>query len=384
MLNIDDLRKKAKRRVARMAFDYLDGGAEDETGMAHNRHALQRYRFVPRYLVDVSQLTADTELFGHTYAAPFGIAPTGLANLIWPGAELMLLGEAKRRNLPFVLSTPSATAIETAAATNPGACLWFQLYVSKQQHITEDLLKRASGAGVHVLVVTVDVPVAAKRERDLRNGMKLPLKLALSNFIDFALHPRWSWEMLRRGAPGFANLAPYAGVDKSSKTLAEFMASTLTTPFVWPDLERIREQWHGALVVKGVLDPKDAQRCAEIGCDGIQLSNHGGRQLDSAVSPVDVLPAVRQAVGANVKLLIDSGIRRGSDIAKVLALGADFAFFGRPGLYGAGAAGAEGVRMAFDCIDDEFKRTLAQLGCRHPNELRADMLRTELDIAPAA
>jgi (S)-mandelate dehydrogenase len=374
MLNIDELRKRAKRRVPRMAFDYLDGGAEDESGMAHNRQALQRYRFIPRYLVDVSGLTTDRELFGHTYSAPFGIAPTGLANMIWPGAELMLLGEAQRRNLPFVLSTPSTTAIEAAAESAPGASLWFQLYVSRQPDITDDLMKRASDAGVHVLVITVDVPVAAKRERDLRNGMKLPLRLSLSNFIDFALHPRWSWEMLRHGAPGFANLAPYAGVDKSTKTLAEFMASTLTTPFTWPDLERIREQWRGALVVKGILDPRDAKRCAEIGCDGIQLSNHGGRQLDSAVSPLEVLPAVRQAVGGDVKLLIDSGVRRGSDIAKLLALGADFAFFGRPGLYGAGAAGTEGVRMALDCIADEFNRTLAQLGCCHPNELRADML----------
>jgi (S)-mandelate dehydrogenase len=372
--NIDELRNAARRRLPRIVFDYLEGGAEAEACLKNNRRALDAYRIVPRYLVDVSQPSFAVELFGRTYGRPWGIAPTGLANFIWPGTDQALAHQAARRNIPLVNSTPASTSLETLVREAPDVT-WFQIYVASQQSVTDDLMARARDAGVEVLVVTVDIPSPAKRERDLRNGLGFPLNLSWSNVMDFAAHPRWSMAMLMRGVPRFANIERYLettghSLSSLNQSLAAFMAKTISASLDWEALERIRSRWGGKLVVKGLLHPNDATRACDLGCDGLVLSNHGGRQLDSAVSPVEMLLEIRAVVGRRAKIVLDSGIRRGSDIVKALALGADFVLLGRAGLYGAGANGSEGVKLAFDVIDDEFFRAMAQIGCNRPDELK--------------
>ncbi|MFT8244724.1 alpha-hydroxy acid oxidase [Roseomonas sp. BN140053] len=366
--SIDDLRRMARRRVARIAFDYFDGGVESEKGMARNRSAFDDVTLFPRYMVDVSVRDSSVELFGKRYAAPYGISPTGLGNLAWPGTDLAIARTARARNLPFVLSTPASTDIETVAAAAPGQ-VWFQLYVPRERRVREDLLRRADAAGIRVLVVTVDVPIPAKRERDLRNGFVLPLRLNARNLLDLATHPEWSLATLRAGAPRLRNLLPYVPQRSGAQTLAAFMAEQIAPSNDWSLLDDLRRLWPHTLVVKGLLTAADARIAVERGADGVAVSNHGGRQLDAGPAPLHALPAVVEAVAGKVPVLFDSGVRRGGDILKALALGASFVFAGRPTLYGAGAGGEAGVDRAVGILLDEFDRALGQLGCPRAAEI---------------
>ncbi|MDQ5888996.1 MAG: (S)-mandelate dehydrogenase [Pseudomonadota bacterium] len=373
-INIEDLRQLARRRIARIVFDYIDGGVEDEAGLLRNREAFSRWRLVPHYLQDISRRQQTASLFGRDYASPFGIAPTGLAAFAHPGADLLLAQAAAEANVPFIMSGAATASIEQVMAVAPRHA-WFQLYVSRETAVTEDLIRRAAAAGVETLVLTVDVPVHSKRERDWRNGFVPPVKPSMSCVLDMLCHPRWLAGLLRHGLPRFENWAPYAGDKASARDIAAYFTSQIPFTQTWFDLERIRRVWAGKLVLKGVLAPTDALRALDCGVDGVIVSNHGGRQLDCAPAPLEMLPAIRAAVAGQMTVMLDGGIRRGSDILKAWALGADFTFVGRPALYGVAADGLPGAQRALQILQQEIDLTLAQLGCGDLGMLTGELLR---------
>jgi (S)-mandelate dehydrogenase len=373
-INIEDLRQLARRRIARIVFDYIDGGVEDEAGLLRNREAFSRWRLVPHYLQDISRRQQTASLFGRDYASPFGIAPTGLVAFAHPGADLLLAQAAAEANVPFIMSGAATASIEQVMAVAPRHA-WFQLYVSRETAVTEDLIRRAAAAGVETLVLTVDVPVHSKRERDWRNGFVPPVKPSMSCVLDMLCHPRWLAGLLRHGLPRFENWAPYAGDKASARDIAAYFTSQIPFTQTWFDLERIRRVWAGKLVLKGVLAPTDALRALDCGVDGVIVSNHGGRQLDCAPAPLEMLPAIRAAVAGQMTVMLDGGIRRGSDILKAWALGADFTFVGRPALYGVAADGLPGAQRALQILQQEIDLTLAQLGCADLGMLTGELLR---------
>jgi L-lactate dehydrogenase (cytochrome)/(S)-mandelate dehydrogenase len=369
IVNIQDMRAAARRRLPRTVFDYIDGGVEDEAGLARNTGAFADVTLTPRYLVDVAERSQKTALFGQLYDSPFGIAPTGMANLAWHDADLCLARAAAAANIPVTLSTVGSTAIEDFAAAAPDH-FWFQLYAQKDRNVTGDLIRRAADAGAKGLMVTVDVPLPAKRERDIRNSFVLPPRIGMKHFVDGARRPGWALSYLRHPTPNFNSIAKYTDAGASTQELARFIASRLSQSFTWDDLKWARDAFDGPLVVKGVMSIEDAKQAKALGAEGIVLSNHGGRQLDAAPSPIEVLPALREAVGDDMAILFDSGIRRGSDIGKALALGADFCFVGRATLYGAAAAGQAGVERSLDILRDELDRFLGQSGYPDIKNLR--------------
>ena len=373
-INIEDLRQLARRRIARIVFDYIDGGVEDEAGLLRNREAFSRWRLVPHYLQDISRCQQTASLFGRDYASPFGIAPTGLAAFARPGADVLLAQAAAEANVPFIMSGAATASIEQVMAVAPRHT-WFQLYVSRETAVTEDLIRRAAAAGVETLVLTVDVPVHSKRERDWRNGFVPPVKPSLSCVLDMLRHPRWLAGLLRHGLPRFENWAPYAGDKASARDIAAYFTSQIPFTQTWFDLERIRRLWAGKLVLKGVLAPTDALRALDCGVDGVIISNHGARQLDCAPAALEMLPAIRAAVAGQMAVMLDGGIRRGSDILKAWALGADFTFVGRPTLYGVAADGLPGAQRALQILQQEIDLTLAQLGCADLGMLTGELLR---------
>ncbi len=359
--NIAGLREAARGYLPRLVFDYIDGGVDDETCLRRNRDAFEHVTLLPDYLVDVSQLSLHRTLLGRRYNMPLGMAPTGLASFARHGADLMLARAANHAGVPFVLSGAGTASIEAAAQAAPEQT-WFQLYVSREQRITEDLVRRAHDAGMQHLVVTVDVPVHSNRERDVRNGFVPPVKPGLSVIGNALLHPAWLMQMLRHGLPRFESWAPYAAPGASAKQIADLFTSQIPFTQTWRDLARLRAIWPGHLIVKGILHPADAQRAIEAGADGVWVSNHGGRVLDCAPSALTMLPLIRQAVGPDVAVMVDGGVRRGSDVIKALALGADFVFAGRPMMYGVAAAGQRGVEKALSILQREMQLTVYQLG----------------------
>lgn len=382
-VNIADLREVARARLPKFVFDYIDGAADDEIGMARNRAALDGARLVPRYLVDVSNRDQTTPLFGRTYAAPIGIAPVGLANLNWPGADTILARTAAAADIPYVLSTAATTSIEDAAKA-AGRNFWFQLYAPNEIPVREDLLRRADQAGAEVLVLTVDVPLASNRERDRRNGLTLPFKFTGRHAFDAFRRPAWSAQVMRHGNPRFEVLAPYADPKAGTRSLAAFAASQLARVLTWDDFDRIRAGWPRKLVVKGLMAAADAVLARDRGADGIILSNHGGRQLDAAPAPIECLAEVRQAVGESFTVMIDGGVRRGADIARLIAAGADFVFAGRALLYGVAAAGPAGAEKALSILRDELDLCLGQIGCPTIARLRGAEIRLQPPAVAAA
>jgi L-lactate dehydrogenase (cytochrome)/(S)-mandelate dehydrogenase len=316
---------------------------------------------VPRYCVDVTARDQSTTLFGKTYSSPVGIAPTGLIGLFRRGGDMMLAEAAKAANVPFIMSGTGTGLIEDLGRIAPDHG-WYQLYVAKDRGISEDMVRRARDAGLQTLAITLDVPINSKRERNIRNGFVRPLKLTLKTKMEACLHPDWMVEYLRHGMPLFANWQRYAPAGSSTAQIAEFVATQTPSPVLWKDVENFRRLWPGKLVLKGVMHPDDAVRAAAMGVDGVMVSNHGGRQLDRAPSPIEVLPAVAAAVGDRMTVMFDSGIRRGSDIIVALCLGAKFVFVGRHTLYGVAAGGVPGAARALGIFRDEIDRSLAQMG----------------------
>ena len=362
ILTIADMRKAAQRRLPRAIFDFVDGAAEDELGKAHNTQALDAVRVTPNYLIDIGVRSQKTALFGQTWDRPVGIAPTGMSNLLWPDADLCLARAAMAANVPYILSTAATTSIEDIGKATDGR-FWFQLYAQSDRETNLDLIRRAREAGAQALVLTVDAPYPGKRERDMRNGFVLPLRMTPKMLLDGALHTRWALRFLANPAPRLATIAAYAPDNATAGTLAAFMAARISQTLTWDDLAWIRDVWDKPFILKGLQSPADAVRAKALGVDGVIVSNHGGRQLDSAPAPIGVLPAIRAAVGPEMTLILDSGIRRGSHIGRALALGADFTLVGRATLYGVGAAGQAGVERSLDILRDELDRFQAQTGC---------------------
>ncbi len=362
ILTIADMRKAAQRRLPRVIFDFVDGASEDELGKSRNTAALDAVHVTPNYLIDIGARSQKTELFGRAWDRPVGIAPTGMSNLLWPDADLCLARAAMAANVPYILSTAATTSIEDIGKATEGR-FWFQLYAQSDRETNLDLIRRAREADAEALVLTVDAPWPGKRERDLRNGFVLPLRMTPKMLLDGALHTRWAMRFLANPAPRLATIAAYAPDNATAGTLAAFMAARISQTLTWDDLAWIRDVWEKPFILKGLQSPADAVRAKERGVDGIIVSNHGGRQLDSAPAPVSVLPAIRAAVGPEMALILDSGIRRGSHIGRALALGADFTLVGRATLYGAAAAGRAGVERSLDILRDELDRFQAQTGC---------------------
>jgi len=376
--SIRDLHRKAKCRVPKFAFDYLEGGiGSDECCRARNRSSLDAVKLLPRNLNGVFEADMKTTLFGRTYDAPFGVAPVGLTGLIWPGSAEMIATAARRRNVPFALSTVSTLSIEKAAKL-AGDCYWFQLYAPHDTDIMNALIKRAEDVGSEVMIVSIDVPAQARRERDMRNGLSMPPKLAPKTLLDIAFHPTWALTTLFAGPPKFVNLEPHFPPNINMQQVAKALAALLHGPTPAERLERIRERWQGKLVVKGVLSPEDAELCKSIGADGIVVSNHGGRQCDAAPAPLEVLPKIRSVVGPEMPLIVDSGIESGLDIARVLAAGADFALLGRAFLYGAAALGQKGADHAMHLLYEELRTLLIQNGCQSPKDLPGRLYTSEV------
>lgn len=365
VVTVDDLREAARRRLPRICFDFIDGGVEGERCLARNRAVFESYALLPRYLVDVSERDQRATLLGRTYDSPFGISPTGAAGLWRPGADDMLARVAAKANIPFALSAAASTSIEDGARI-AGPNVWLQLYGTRRREISHQLIARAAELGVETLVLTVDVPVIPRRERSIRNGYSRPIRLRASNVIDGLRHPAWLAGYLRSGAglPVMPNMQPYARPGASRNEVAELFATqTPAADQTWADLEDYRSRWPGKLLIKGVLHPDDAQRAADLGADGVIVSNHGGRQLDWAPSPLEVLPAIRAAVGEEFAVVLDSGVRRGTDVLVALCLGADFVFSGRSTLYGVAAFGEAGARRAVELLRTEIDLNLGQIGC---------------------
>jgi L-lactate dehydrogenase (cytochrome)/(S)-mandelate dehydrogenase len=368
VVNIDDLRKLAKKRLPKIAYDFIEGGTDDETGLVTNEQAFRQARLVPRYLVDVSVRDQATTLFGRTYSSPIGIAPTGLAGLFRRGADLMLAEAARDANVPFIMSGSSTGSIEDLGKLAPDHG-WYQLYSSKDEAISEDLIKRTADAGLKTLVFTVDVPEGSNRERNQRNGWGRPLKLSLATKLEALEHPAWMLEWIRHGTPYFSNWAKYAGPGASAEKVADLVAYQNRAPMTWKHVERFRSLFKGNFVLKGIMHPDDAIRAHSLGVDGIMVSNHGARQLDNAPSPLHVLPAINEAVGDKMTVMFDGGIRRGLDAIIALCMGAKFVFQGRPTLYGVTAGGIPGAKAALGIFRKEIDISMAQLGVTKISDL---------------
>ncbi|MBS0241174.1 MAG: alpha-hydroxy-acid oxidizing protein [Proteobacteria bacterium] len=377
ILNYDDLRNAAKRRLPKIAFDFIEGGLDDEVGIDRNRWGFERHRIVPRYMVDVTKREQKTELFGRTYSQPVGIAPTGGAALFRPGADMMLAAAARKANVPFIMSGASTDTIENLARVAPEHG-WYQMYPAKDKTISYDMIRRCKDAGLSTLVVTVDVPVHSNRERNKRNGMSRPLRMPLRTKLEALLHPGWMLDYYRNigGTPMLSNWAQYAGpgAEKDSEKVATFQATQTTPPLDWNDIAKFRELWPGKFVLKGVMHPADAERAVKTGVDGLMISNHGARQLDRAPSPVEVLPAIRDAVGDKLTLMLDSGIRRGSDVVTAFCLGAKYCFVGRMTLYGVAIGGEAMAGHALGILKNEVDLVMGNMGAPDIRSLGPDFL----------
>ncbi len=379
IVNLDDLRIMAKRRVPKLVYDFIEGGVDDELGLERNVAAFARRSLVPRYMVDVAEPDQETHLFGRTWSSPFGIAPTGGIGNFRRGADMMLLRAARAANIPFIMSGASTASMEDMAREAPEHG-WYQMYTANDRAISEDMIRRATDLGIQVLVITVDVPVMANRERNRRNGFGRPLKLTLDTRLDALRRPLWLRDyLLHGGVAMLENWKPYAPAGASAAEVGTFVADQMPASITWADIERFRELWPRPLILKGVMRTDDAIRAAETGVDGLIVSNHGARQLDRAPAALDVLPALDAAVGERMVLMLDGGVRRGSDILIALASGAKFVFQGRPTLYGAIAGGNEGASMAVEILYNEISSVMAQIGCPSLEEFGPDWLHRDPD-----
>ena len=359
--SIDDLRQMARRRLPSSVFDFIDGGAEDERTLADNRHALTRRRISSRVLVDVSSPNLETPIFGNTWSAPFVVCPMGSCALGWPEADIAIAKAATSQGIAYTLSTMSTTSIERMANAVQGR-LWFQLYILKNSALNYDLIARAQAAGYEALVVTVDLPVGGKRERDLRNEISIPLKFNTKHLWEGITHPRWALRMISSKFPEFENVRGFMGEEGSGLTIAARVGESLNASYQWSDLAQLRDKWKGKLLVKGVQHPEDALRMLEMGIDGLWISNHGGRQLDGAIASADALPAIYEATQGRVTLIMDSGVRRGVDALIAKALGANAVGIGRAPLLGACVGGQKGAHRAIEILIDELRRSMQLSG----------------------
>jgi L-lactate dehydrogenase (cytochrome) len=372
--SVADLRRIARRRLPRGVFDYVDGAAEAERSMARNSDDFAAITFKPRVLRDVSAIDTSTTLLGRSLPLPLVFAPTGFTRMCDPEGELAVARAAARADLPYALSTLGTRSIEEVAAVSEGR-KWFQLYVWRDRGLVKELVDRAATAGYEALVLTVDNPVFGKRERDVRRGFTIPPEIGPSTLVDGAMHPGWTWAFVRAEPIRFANVVGRdVGDGASAVTLADYINTQFDPTLSWRDVEWLRDVWNGPLVVKGVQTVEDARLAADAGVDAIALSNHGGRQLDDAPTPISLVAPVVDALGDRVEIVCDGGVRRGSDIVKAVALGARAVSIGRAYLYGLGAAGERGVDHVVHLLNTDVRRTMALLGAGSIADLTPELL----------
>jgi L-lactate dehydrogenase (cytochrome) len=373
--NIADLRRWAKRRVPAPMFHYMDGAADDEVTLAHNHGDFDRYELLPRYLVDVSHIDTRTTVMGAPVDFPVVLAPTGMSRLFNNEGELAVAAAAADAGTVYSLSTVSTRSIEQVAEVCAGP-KWFQLYVFRDRALVSEFIDRCRAARYHALCLTVDVPVPGNRERDLYTGMSIPPQLTLASWLDFLLHPLWGLKYLTSDPFQLANVAHKAPVgDDELITLVGYLAKQFDPSVDWDAAAWMIEQWQGPFAIKGICCVEDAVRAAEIGATAVILSNHGGRQLDQAASPISLLAEVKQAVGDRVEVILDGGVRRGTDVLKALALGAQACMIGRPYLFGLGAGGRAGVDRALALLRAEVERDMALLGVTRVDQITGDYVR---------
>ena len=367
--NIDDLRLLAKKRVPRAVFDYADGAAEDELTKDNNRNAFKKWKFIPDVLVDVAEVDTQTKVLGTEMPYPFALGPTAISYLFHHSGEPAVARAASERNFPSTLSSIASTNIEDYADASD-CSVWYQMYVWKNREISNDFIKRCKEKNYKAIMLTVDVPVGGKRERDLRSGMTIPPRLTLSSIIDAAFHPSWWWNFIFGPKIKFANVKErFTGKNKNLSNMMTYMNQQFDPSVTWDEAKEIASMWGGPFAIKGLMNADDAEKAIEIGASAIVISNHGGRQLDSAVAPIDVLPEIAERVNGRAEILIDGGIRRGTDIVKAIALGADACLIGRPWVYGLAAKGEKGVGLVIDILSSEVTRTLQLLGCKSINDV---------------
>jgi (S)-mandelate dehydrogenase len=371
-VTVADLRLMARRKLPRAVFDFIDGAADDEGTLRANMADFDALKLKQRILANVGVTRLEASILGSPAAAPLMIGPTGLANMTWPRADLILASEAAATGIPFVLSTCSGSTMEEVVSVGPGR-RWFQVYVFKDRTITEGLIRRAQAADFEALVITVDVPVVGKRRRDVRNGFTIPLTLTPSSILDFAMHPRWCLDIWRHGVPTMRNFADaLASIGASSH--AALLNSQLDPTLTWEIIPWLRGRWQGPILIKGILSLEDATEAVAQGADGIIISNHGGRQLDGVPSSIKALEQIGPKLGSQVPLFLDGGVRRGSDIVRAVALGAQAVLIARPTLYAAAAGGADGVRRCLQILFEDMHRTLAQIGRSSMSDVDTDCL----------
>ncbi len=360
--SVDDLRARAKKRIPRFAFEYLDGGCNEDVNIRRNTSDIREVELVPEYLTEHLGSEMKTELFGHTYDAPFGIAPVGLQGLMWPKSPEILAKAAFEQNIPFCLSTVTTSSIETVAKITEGRA-WFQLYHPAKDEVRDDIINRAKAAGCPVLVILCDVPTFGFRPRDIRNGLAMPPKMTLANILQICGKPNWAIRTLLAGQPNFETLRPYMPKNLNLAQLGEFMDATFSGRLNEEKIKPIRDMWPGKLVLKGVASPIDAQRAIELGLDGIIVSNHGGRQLDAGQSAIGALHEIVQQCRGKIKIMMDSGIRSGPDIARTMASGAEFTFMGRAFMYGVAALGDQGGDHTISMLKRQLQQVMEQICC---------------------
>ena len=367
IFSIKDARELSRKRLPKLVFDFIDGASGDEKLAEINSIALDQIRLEPKVLRNVEKRSLKKKVLGYEFNFPFGFAPMGMTNLSWPGADSMLAAESARNNIPTCVSMASTTTLEEMYELSEGHS-WMQLYIFQDENFVMELLERAKNTGYEVAILTVDVPVLSRRTRDDKNGFSYPFKIGPKQFFDFATHPIWSLSTLMSGIPKPMNYV----TSKSGDGIFKRKESRGSTD--WNTLKRVRDKWKGKLIVKGVMSPDDAIKIKDAGADAIQVSNHGGRQLDSATAAINMLPLIRKSVGSNFPLIFDSGIRSGSDIVRALAFGADYTMIGRPVMYAMGADGKKGLRRIVEIIKEEVSTTLGLVGLNDINEVTSEIV----------
>ncbi len=373
--SIADLRSKAKKRIPRFAFEYLDGGCNEDTNLVKNTVEIREVELLPQYLTKHTGSSRKTTLFGHEYDAPFGMAPVGLQGLMWPNAPEILAKAAFEHNIPFVLSTVTTSSIERIAEITKGKA-WFQLYHPAEDQVRDDMIKRAATAEVPVLVILSDVPTFGFRPRDIRNGLAMPPKMSIKNILQIVGKPNWALQTLFHGQPSFETLKPYMPKGLNLAQLGKSMDQTFAGRLNEEKIKPIRDRWKGKLVLKGVATESDAEKAIKLGLDGIIVSNHGGRQLDAGESSIKPLTRIAQKYGDQITVMMDSGIRSGPDIARTLASGAAFTFLGRAFMYGVAALGRQGGDHTISILKTQLQQVMEQICCETTADFPAFIKKT--------
>ena len=371
--SIEDLREKAKKRIPKFAFEYLDGGCNEEVNLRKNTSEIREVELKPDYLTEYKGYNMETELFGHTYSAPFGIAPVGLQGLMWPNSSEILAKASLDYNIPFILSTVTTTNIERASELTEGRA-WFQLYHPAENSVRDNILSRAEAAACPVLVLLCDVPTFGFRPKEIRNGLSMPPKMTLNNVLQILEKPNWALQTLKHGQPNFETLRPYMPKNLNLKHLGLFMDKMFSKRMNEEKIAPIRDKWKGKIVLKGVATEADAEKAIKLGLDGIIVSNHGGRQLDAGESTIKPMTRIAKKYGDQITVMMDSGLRSGPDVARALASGAAFTFMGRSFMYGVSALGKEGGAHTISLLQTQLQQVMEQLGCSKVSDLPSHLI----------